>query len=182
MNTSKISLSLTLITILLVGASTSETGFAAGGGHGGGAGRGGGGGHGGGGGWRGGGGGGWHGGGRVGIYLGVPFGFNYGYYPYSYYGSPYYGVPNYYSTAPAYYSPMQSAPIYTEQSDDPQISAQVAPKNSAQATEGSWWYYCADTKAYYPYVNQCPGGWLRVSPQPAPGSDSQPALNNVPAP
>jgi len=28
----------------------------------------------------------------------------------------------------------------------------------------SQWYYCADTKAYYPYTQQCPGGWLKVAP------------------
>ncbi len=166
MKTSKICLSLTLIMTLFVGASTSETVFAAGRGHGGG----------------------WHGGGRVGIYLGVPFGFNYGYYPYSYYGSPYYRSPYYgspyygspYYGSPYYYSP---APvIYTERRDDPQIKTQEAPKNSSQKAQASWWYYCADSKAYYPYVNKCPGGWLRVAPQPASDSDDQPVVTNVPAP
>ncbi len=172
-------LSLTLITALLVGVSTSEAAFAVGGGHGGGGGRGGGG-------WHGGGG--WRGGSRVGIYLGAPIGFNYGYYPYSYYGAPYYGTPyygasNYYPPVPAYYPPVQSAPVvYTERGENPQISPQVAPINSSQDVQESWWYYCVDAKAYYPYVNQCPGGWLRVAPQPAPGSDGQPALNNVSAP
>jgi hypothetical protein len=33
---------------------------------------------------------------------------------------------------------------------------------------GHWWYYCADAKAYYPYVRECPGGWQRVAPQPPP--------------
>ena len=163
MKISKMGLSLTLIVTLLVGVSSSRVSFAVG--HGGG----------------GRGGGGWHGGARVGVYLGVPFGFNYGYYPYSYYGSPYYGSP-YYAPVPAYYPPMQSAPIYTEQNDGPQISPQAAPRNSSQDAQGSWWYYCVDSKTYYPYVNQCPGGWLRVAPQPAPGSDGQPALNNVPTP
>lgn len=176
MNTSKVSLSLTLITILLVGVSANETAFAAGGRYGGG--------HGGG--WHGGGhgGGGWHGGGRVGIYLGVPFGLGYGYSPYSYYrAAPYYGAPYYYSPAPAYYPPVQTAPvIYTERSDSSQISTQKVSANSASATQGSWWYYCADAKAYYPYVNQCPGGWLRVVPQPPPDSGSQPVLNSSPAP
>ena len=73
----------------------------------------------------------------MGIYLGAPIGFNYGYYPYSYYGSPYYGSP-YYSPAPVYYPPVQSAPIYTEQSDGPQISPQVAPINSSQDVQGYW--------------------------------------------
>lgn len=30
----------------------------------------------------------------------------------------------------------------------------------------SYWYYCPDSRAYYPYVQQCPSGWLPVAPQP----------------
>ena len=198
MKTAKISLFLTLVTILLTGASVSEaaSGGRGGGGHGGGGhggagrgdgGRGGGGGwHRGGGGWHGGGGS-WHGGSgrRVGIYLGVPvgIGLGYGYYPYSYYGAPYYGTPNYYAPVPAYYPQVQPAPmIYTEQSEDPQINTQEAPINSGKSAQGSWWYYCVDANAYYPYVDQCPGGWLRVAPQPPPDSGNQPSINSSPAP
>ena len=32
-----------------------------------------------------------------------------------------------------------------------------------------YWYYCAGSNSYYPYVRECPGGWQRVSPQPPPG-------------
>lgn len=163
MKTSEVALPLTLIMALLVGASASGTVFAAGGGHGGGR-------------------GGWHGGARVGIYLGAPIGFNYGYYPYSYYGASHYGSP-YYSPAPVYYPPVQPAPVvYTERDDASQFKVQEVPENSSQNTQESWWYYCVDSKTYYPYANQCPGGWLKVAPQPAPGSDNQPALNNVPMP
>src|SRR5262245_25948876 len=28
------------------------------------------------------------------------------------------------------------------------------------------WYYCADSGAYYPYVSQCPSGWVAVAPTP----------------
>lgn len=28
------------------------------------------------------------------------------------------------------------------------------------------WYYCADAKAYYPYVKQCPAGWQEIAAQP----------------
>gem|GEM_PF-1101731 len=216
MKTSKISRSLTLITMLLVGTFMSEMAFAAGswsgggqatggrggagfsgGGHGGGGRVGGpgfsGGGHGGGGrvgrpGFRGGryGGGGWNRGRGVGIYLGAPIGFPFGYsyydsYPYSYYGAPYYRA-SYYSPAPAYYPLVQPAPVtYIERSDEPQIATQEASTDSSQDVQGLWWYYCVDAKAYYPYVNQCPGGWLRVAPQPPPDSDGQPASDNAPA-
>jgi hypothetical protein len=26
------------------------------------------------------------------------------------------------------------------------------------------WYYCENPRGYYPYVQQCPGGWLPVAP------------------
>ena len=31
-----------------------------------------------------------------------------------------------------------------------------------------YWYYCPDSKAYYPYVQQCPTAWLKVIPQTTP--------------
>ncbi len=33
----------------------------------------------------------------------------------------------------------------------------------------AYWYYCESVKTYYPYVQQCPEGWLEVVPRrPAP--------------
>lgn len=67
--------------------------------------------------------------------------------------------PGYYYPAPYYYPPVvavpASPPVYIEQG-----SPEAAP------ARGNWWYYCADAKAYYPYVKQCPGGWERTAPQP----------------
>jgi hypothetical protein len=89
----------------------------------------------------------WHHG-RVhfGVVIGAPF------YPW-YYPPPYY-----------YYPPVVVAPAppptYIEQG-----VAQPAP---APQSQGSW-YYCAESRTYYPYVKECPGGWQRVTPQPAPG-------------
>ncbi len=39
------------------------------------------------------------------------------------------------------------------------------PPNHVQE---SYWYYCPDSQAYYPYVKTCPGGWLKVLPQTVP--------------
>ena len=84
----------------------------------------------------------------VGLYFGVPIG---GYY----YAPPYY--PYYYPPyAPAYYPPQPQT--YVEQG-----TPQAAP---APAPAQGYWYYCPDSRAYYPYVKDCPGGWQRVSPQP----------------
>lgn len=74
----------------------------------------------------------------------------------------FYPAPHYYPyyPAPYYYPPVVVAPspppVYIERSDP---GAAPAP---AQAD----WFYCADAKGYYPYVQQCPGGWQRVPSQP----------------
>jgi len=31
--------------------------------------------------------------------------------------------------------------------------------------EPAYWYYCQNPAGYYPYVQQCPTGWLQVVPQ-----------------
>ena len=85
----------------------------------------------------------WHNG-RVhfGVFIGGPF--------YPWYYPPYY-----------YYPPVVTVPVapptYVEQG-----SARTAPPQS-------YWYYCAESKTYYPYVKECPGGWQRVTPQPTGG-------------
>ena len=34
-----------------------------------------------------------------------------------------------------------------------------------QPAEGTgYWYYCASSQAYYPYVKTCPDGWMKVVP------------------
>lgn len=94
-----------------------------------------------------------HGHGRigVGVVIGAPLlGWPGYYYP------PYYSYPPYY----AYPAPVvveSSPPVYIEQGG-------AAP---ADAAEQGYWYYCRKSKAYYPYVKQCPGGWQKVAPQPS---------------
>lgn len=94
---------------------------------------------------------------RVGIYVGVPLvGFGY----HGYYRSPYY-YPSYYSYPSYYPTPMlmqQQQPVYVEQNPQP------APE--AQSPSTGYWYYCADSRTYYPYVKDCRTGWQRVAPQP----------------
>ena len=91
-----------------------------------------------------------HGGVRFGFSFGAPLYWGPGYY----YPPPYYYPPAYYP--PSYYPPAAvapSPPAYVERND---------PADEAQNA----WYYCAEAKAYYPYVKQCPGGWQRVAPRP----------------
>ena len=93
--------------------------------------------------------GGFHGHARFGVFIGGPV-----FWP-GYYYPPYY-------YPPYYYPPVASVPaapsVYIEQG-----GSQAAPVQSQ-----SYWYYCADTETYYPYVKECPGGWQRVAPQPPP--------------
>lgn len=59
--------------------------------------------------------------------------------------------PWYYSPPPVVvYSP---PPVYVEQGQN-------------SATSGNYWYYCAESGRYYPYVTECPGGWHAVMPTP----------------
>lgn len=86
---------------------------------------------------------------HFGVFIGP--GYGPGYWP-GYYYPPHYYYP------PPYYPPVVVSPprptVYIEQ-------------GNTQSAEGNWWYYCADAKAYYPYVKECPAGWQRVSPVPA---------------
>ncbi len=62
-------------------------------------------------------------------------------------GPPVYPVP-YYAPAPVV---VQSAPpVYEQQPPQP------------------YWYYCQNPGGYYPYVQQCPNGWLQVVPNARP--------------
>lgn len=86
----------------------------------------------------------------------------------------------YYTPAPYYYPPLVlSAPaptVYVEQAPiqpyvqpyvQPQAQPQYQPAENQQAAPpSSWWYYCPDSQAYYPYVRSCSVGWQRVAPQP----------------
>jgi hypothetical protein len=82
------------------------------------------------------------------------------------YFGPYWGPgPWYYSPPPYYYRPevvVVPAPqptVYVEQQ-------QNAPVESAPRATEQYWYYCAASKAYYPYAKECPGGWQKVLPHP----------------
>ena len=85
----------------------------------------------------------------VGLYFGVPIG---GYY---------YAPPYYYPPYPYY--PQTVVVPAQPQTYIEQGAPQAAP---APAPAQNYWYYCPDSRGYYPYVKDCPGGWQRVSPTP----------------
>jgi hypothetical protein len=41
-----------------------------------------------------------------------------------------------------------------------------SPTYIEQAPGTGYWYFCPQSNAYYPYVQECPGGWQPVLPQP----------------
>jgi hypothetical protein len=105
----------------------------------------------------------WHGGGhfRGSIWIGPgwwgPPAYPY-WYPYRY---PYYYP--YYSEPPVIIE--RQAPVY------------VQPNQ--QQEEQNYWYYCKKPQGYYPYVNRCPGGWLKVVPSAPTDSETR---NNTESP
>jgi hypothetical protein len=91
----------------------------------------------------------------VGVFVGAPL--------YPYYYPRYYYPPAYYPGPYAYYPPAVAAPpVYIEQ--NPSASAPSAPSQAS----GAYWYYCRDSQAYYPYVQQCASPWQQVTPQAGP--------------
>ena len=51
--------------------------------------------------------------------------------------------------------PPAAPPVYVERND------------AARESQG-YWYYCEQSRGYYPYVKDCPGGWKAVPPAPPP--------------
>jgi hypothetical protein len=45
----------------------------------------------------------------------------------------------------------------------PRVYAQPLPPAQLPPV---YWYYCDAAQAYYPYIQQCPGGWRPVAPMP----------------
>lgn len=87
---------------------------------------------------------------RVGVYFGTPY--------------PWYTPPPVYYYPPVYppvYAPVvtvREAPtVYIEQDPVPAVQPQ-------QAFESGYWYYCRDSRAYYPSVSSCASDWQKVAP------------------
>jgi len=60
----------------------------------------------------------------------------------------------------------------------PQAPATPAPPPPAPQN----WYYCEASKAYYPYVASCPGGWRAVPATPGTAPVAAPSTPPSPAP
>lgn len=89
------------------------------------------------------------------VSIGFAFGVPLAAYGYSYFHPPYAYYPRYY---PAPVVIQQQPTVYVEQNPAPAPAVPPAP--------AAYWYFCADSRAYYPYAKECPSGWMRVAPQP----------------
>ena len=77
------------------------------------------------------------------------------------FGFPIWPAPWYYAPPPpAYYYP---APVVAS----PPVRYIERQRTEPASTD--WWYYCDQSRTYYPYVKTCPGGWQKVSPTPPRG-------------
>lgn len=86
------------------------------------------------------------------VWIGPGFGF---YDPWYY---PYYPYPSY-----RYYAPPT---VVVPQ--EPQ--EYVLPESQQEA---GYWYYCRNPQGYYPYVERCPSGWMKVIPDTVPPGEEQ---------
>lgn len=69
------------------------------------------------------------------------------------------GFPVYiYPLYPVYYPPVYYPPVIMP----PPVYIQQAP------AQLNYWYYCEQSRAYHPYVKECPGGWMKVIPPEPP--------------
>jgi len=106
------------------------------------------------------GGGGHHGGGYYrggGYYYGPGFGVTI--------GSPWYFPPYYYPYGYPYSYPYYYPPAVTFPSEPQEYIEK--PRSEEQPDPSGVWYYCPESKMYYPYVRECPGGWQTVPVQPS---------------
>ncbi|HMC62550.1 MAG TPA: hypothetical protein VKJ01_25365, partial [Candidatus Solibacter sp.] len=97
------------------------------------------------------------------------YGYGYPYYggyyaSYPYYAAPYYAAYPYYDAAPYSYYPSESG--YPDQGSGNYIQRDMnaAPPGS----EPQYQYYCPDPAGYYPQLQSCAKGWLKVVPERAP--------------
>lgn len=89
------------------------------------------------------------------VYIGPGWGWGWDpfFYPY------YYNYPAY----PYYYTPPT---VVVPQEPQEYIS----PDTGTGTDQTGYWYYCRKPEGYYPYVERCPSGWMKVVPNSTPPS------------
>ena len=78
-------------------------------------------------------------------------------------GPVWWGPPYWYYPPPYVYAPppvvVQQPPVYVQQ---PPLPPSPPPAPAPPAAAQAYWHYCASAKAYYPNVETCPEGWIKV--------------------
>jgi hypothetical protein len=81
-----------------------------------------------------------------------------------YFGWPYWGL---------WYDPLNYYPYYYPYYYPPSVAVPSMPEEYIErsqpepsSTPSGVWYYCPESRTYYPYVKECPGGWQMVPAQP----------------
>lgn len=63
---------------------------------------------------------------------------------------------------PYYYPYFSTPPVVIQQSPTEYI------QRDQETEEPDYWYYCRTPEGYYPYIQRCPSGWLKVEPSAVP--------------
>lgn len=87
-----------------------------------------------------------------------------GFYGSSFYGPGFYGYRSFGYPDPFFYRPFYNYPPPVIVPVTPPVYIQQAQPKPAEP-QINYWHYCQDPDGYYPYVRNCPGGWLQVAPQ-----------------
>jgi hypothetical protein len=66
----------------------------------------------------------------------------------------------------AWVLPPSAGSVYIERDAETTTNVPAAPQAQPSA---QWWYWCASSRAYYPYVETCAEGWQRIEPRTPPG-------------
>jgi len=85
---------------------------------------------------------------------------------FGYYGGPWGWGPGYWGGWGYPYGWGYSAPPVVVVPSQPQVYVERDEAPQAAPPAQQWWYWCASSRAYYPYVSACSEGWQRVPPQP----------------
>lgn len=69
------------------------------------------------------------------------------------------------SGSTAYYGTFLAGPVYwLGEPYPPAEPVHYIERSEEELKTDSAWFYCENDAAYYPYVTNCPGGWVKVAP------------------
>ncbi|HVP76507.1 MAG TPA: hypothetical protein VMV04_01290 [Thermodesulfobacteriota bacterium] len=78
-------------------------------------------------------------------------------------GYPYWWGYPYYSSYGPYYDPYYD-PYSYEGYEGPAVPPEGVTPPAGSVQQSSYWQFCQNPEGYYPYVKECPAGWMKVVP------------------